>query len=592
MSVQTGAPVPSGPASSRFVDRARYNLDRAKNDPNPIWIRELRQSARLGRTPILLLVLTILTTLLIASIGGIVSTEASPAKTGNVIFQLFFSLAFLFVSLIGPAVAANSIASEREGRTWEAVILTGLPPPTIARGKFLAAYTAIGVYLVMLAPVGAIPFLFGGVTATEVVVAFVFLFVFALLSVAFGLAISSKMDSMRGAIVITLMLSFFFTVFAFFGLGWGASVGVHELWPNVTQGPVWLPQAYEHAPFGRDYVVFLFVLPIAAITLPAWFLYEVTIANLTSVTDDQSSGLKRWLLVASPVLAIALFVPVLVATGGDRVPFVAIDGTLLFLFFSAAAFLIQGDPVGPSRRVRMQWDRAKTSAFRRFLGPSVTKGAVLVLVLGVTLLGLFTIGSVAAVSKLGATTRNAEETVVIVLGYGIAFFVFMTGLAAFLRARAANSFSARVLLFSILFGVSVGPWIVTAIAGILSAGTSSGFSKDAWMIASPSPFYVIVMVDQLRSYGGSAAGVMIAGGACAVAWAGLGLVLLGAADRRSARIIREHERRLSETDRLLAEEDARAHETAEPARAPDAPGAEAPTDASPVAVPPDAPAGA
>ena len=36
---------------------------------------------------------------------------------------------------ISGSVAANSIASEREGRTWEAVILTGLAPGLIARGK-------------------------------------------------------------------------------------------------------------------------------------------------------------------------------------------------------------------------------------------------------------------------------------------------------------------------------------------------------------------------------------------------------------------------------------------------------------------------
>ncbi|PMU64969.1 ABC transporter permease, partial [Pseudomonas sp. FW215-L2] len=84
--------------------------------------------------------------------------------------------AYLVVTLVGPAVAANSIASEREGKTWEAVLLTGLTPKNIARGKFMAAYTTIAIYIVVLAPVGALSFLFGGVTATDVVTAFAFLF--------------------------------------------------------------------------------------------------------------------------------------------------------------------------------------------------------------------------------------------------------------------------------------------------------------------------------------------------------------------------------------------------------------------------------
>ena len=51
MSAQTGSMPASAPMSTRFVDRARFRVDRLRSEPNPIWIRELRQSARLGRTP-------------------------------------------------------------------------------------------------------------------------------------------------------------------------------------------------------------------------------------------------------------------------------------------------------------------------------------------------------------------------------------------------------------------------------------------------------------------------------------------------------------------------------------------------------------
>ncbi|HNT00161.1 MAG TPA: ABC transporter permease, partial [Polyangiaceae bacterium] len=219
MSAQTGTPsfVPS-PPSSRAVDLARTSLRRVRNNPNPIWIRELRQAARLGRTPIILMTITALVALLMTAIGGIMSVAASPSTIGITLFHTFFSLAFFVVTLLGPALAANSVASEREGRTWEAVILTGLPPKTIARGKFLSAFTNISMYIVMLAPVGALSFLFGGVTALEVVVAFFFLFLFALLGVAFGLAISSALASGRTAILLSLLLAFPLTLVAYLGL--------------------------------------------------------------------------------------------------------------------------------------------------------------------------------------------------------------------------------------------------------------------------------------------------------------------------------------------------------------------------------------
>ena len=152
-------------------------IARMFREPNAIWMREMRQSARLGRTPWILFALSLTISLLMCSIGGIAAASgASPAVIGNILFQVFFSLAYFVVVITGPAIAANGIASEREGRTWEAVLLTGLSPKTIARGKFLAAYTTISLYIVILAPVGALSFLFGGVTATEVVAAFAFLF--------------------------------------------------------------------------------------------------------------------------------------------------------------------------------------------------------------------------------------------------------------------------------------------------------------------------------------------------------------------------------------------------------------------------------
>lgn len=560
MSAQTGAMPPSGPMSQRLVDRARFRVDRFKTEPNPIWIRELRQAARLARTPVILTVFAILMTLLIASIGGIVSAEESPATTGVVLFQVFFSLAYMVVTVVGPAVAANSIASEREGRTWEAVILTGLSPGVIARGKFLAAFTAIGMYIVMLAPVGALPFLFGGVTATETIVAFAFLFLIALLSVAFGLAISSKMSSLRAAIVVTLLLIFPITIFAFLVFGVALSFAAHKAWPGVAGGPpVWLPTAYERAPLDASYLVFLLVLPVTAVTLPAWFLYEVTIANLTSMTDDRSSGLKRWFMVAAPALIVAAVVPVFAVSSGDRGGAAMAGQAGLLFFFSFCAFLFAGDPIGPSRRVIAHWDELRAGAFRRFLGPGVMRSAVLLLVSGT--LGILLLTGVALIAMSGRPGKEIEG--VLSFGaYAVSFFIFIAGLGAYLRARAGSAVVARVLMFTFLFAVSVGPWIIAAIAGLIADRSSA---RDALVVAAPSPFYVFVMLDAIEHARGD--GLLLAGVICMLGWVGVGLVLLGAAKMRCGTIIDQHEAALAETDRLLAAEDQAAAEALAKAQA-------------------------
>jgi ABC-type transport system involved in multi-copper enzyme maturation permease subunit len=579
MSAQTGSMPPSGPASSRLVDRARFRVDRLQNEPNPIWIRELRQAARLVRTPVILSVVCVLMTLLIAAIGGLVSAEESPATTGVVLFQVFFSLAYFVVTVVGPAVAANSIASEREGRTWEAVILTGLSPGTIARGKFLAAFTAIGMYIVMLAPVGALPFLFGGVTAMETIVAFAFLFLIALLSVAFGLAISSKMASLRAAIFVTLLLIFPISIIAFLTFGLGLSYAAHHAWPGVPESlPIWLPTAYERARFGVSYVVFLLVLPVTAVVLPAWFLYEVTIANLTSMTDDRSTGIKRWFLVAALVLTIAAVVPTFAASPADRMAAILLGSSALLTFFSFCVFLFQGDPVGPSRRVTAAWDEIRAGAFRRFLGPGVVRSAVLALAVGVGSLTVITgIGSVALRSTL-----KEQLSVFVFYGYATGFYTFIVGLGAFLRSRTSTSMVSRVVLFTILFAISGGPWIIAVIADLVAESANHG----AFILAAPSPFYVFMMIDSIQHARGEA--LIVAGVVAIALWTCLGFLLLELARRRCTRIIAEHEVMLAETDRILAAEDAAEARAAAgiPEEPPAAP--EAAVDVAAV----DAPAGA
>jgi hypothetical protein len=440
-------------------------------------------------------------------------------------------------------------------------------PGPVARGKFLAAYTAIAMYIVMLAPVGAMPFLFGGVTATEVIVAFVFLFLLAVLSVAFGLAISSKLGSLRVAIVLTLLLAFPFASFAFSTFGVGLSVAVHKLWPAIEDGPpVWLPIAYERAPFGVEYVVYLFVLPIVAIGIPAWFLYEVTIANLASWTDDRSSGLKRWFLVSTPILTTTGVVPIMAMSNYDR--WIGAIGSLsaLAVHLAFCVFLFQGDPIGPSRRVTTRWDREKVGRFGRFMGPGILSTMGLVLVVGLLsfiALAIFAIFVEEKMRGIYGTSGKHVAQIAAFAVYAVGFFVFLTGVGAWLRARSAIPMTSRVLLFAILFGVSVGPWIVAAIAGIFGNGSRS----EALVVASPSPFFAFMVVNALDDYE-PVHTLVTAGIGCAIGWCLVGFLLLAATRGRAKRIIRDHEELLAIAERILAEEDAAAAAAAAPPEAP------------------------
>lgn len=569
---------PSAPAPGTRQGR----FGRLLGEPNAIWMREMRQAARLGRTPWVIFGLTLSIALLMCAIGGIAASEnTSPATLGGGLFQAFFSIAYFVVIIVGPAVAANSIASEREGQTWEAVQLTGLHHKDIARGKFFAAYTTVAIYIVALAPVGALPFLFGGVTPAEVLAAFAFLFLIAGLAIAFGLALSSLMSNSRGAIVVTLILAIVIGPALYMLFGFSASFGIHTEWAEVPEAfPIWLPLAYSRVPFGLEYAAVLIATPLLLVLVPAWLLYEVTVANLTGETDDRSSGLRRWFFFCAPMLAVAFALPsTFAASDDDHVAWAVLGLSAYGTFAGFCSLLFAFEPPGPSRRVSVVWDRARAGILRRAFGPGLMKASMLAFVLGVG--GLVAITAIdmtflAIHVPAGALPAKHEASLSRIFSYGAyaaLFFTFALGLTSWLRARGSTPWVARLVSSSILFLATAGPWVVAAIGGAVSGG-----HDQQWvLVAAPSPCFALYMlkyIDDAASGVASTIPVVQAGLACAAAWGLVGLALLAAAGRRSVRAVREQRAQFAQTDSALrAEDDAAAAQRApQPDPAPPAAG--------------------
>lgn len=505
-------------------------------DPNPVWMRELRQSTRLQRTPVILAVVTSMMALLMASVGGIASVTTEPARVGVALFHTFFSLAFAVVTWVAPAVAASTIASERGGRTWDALVLTGLGAERIARGKFLAALTYISMYIVMLAPVGVLPFLFGGVTATEVVIAFVYLFLIAALSTAFGLSISSAFASPAAAIVVTLLVAVPVSMMVHTLGGFMLSIGMHELWPGVSEGlPIWLPTAYIRADFGLPYVAVLLFAPLAFVLLPAWFLYEVTVANMRSPSDDRSTGLRRWFLVSLPIVALVTLVPTVFANAPE---WWAVGLALTLGFLTLVALVFAGEPLAPPARVELRWQKNGVGPLTRYFGPGLVRALSLLLGAGVVVLAIQSgVGAWLARSPTGGA--NPRLQILAFGGYATAFFVFIAGFVTWSRARSRSPASPRLLLLSMLFLAFVGPWMVMAIAGALTDG-----SDDAYLLAAPSPTYAALVMNAVARSNSNVQIMLSAAGLCAAGWTLLGLGLFGAGTIRARKITREQRAQL------------------------------------------------
>jgi hypothetical protein len=220
-----------------------------------------------------------------------------------------------------------------------------------------------------------------------------------------------------------------------------------------------------------------------------------------------------------------------------------------FAFLAISVFVFQGEPIGPSRRVELDWEQKKAGAWARALGPGVMPAARAQLVSG--LVGVLLLLPMTVAGLALGKARGGEILSALLVGfYGLCFFVFLVGFAAWLRARTSGPAMSRILLAVVLFLVSVGPWVLAALVGAMSRGASV---QDV-LIASPSPLFAVAAVDELRR-STSPESIVLAASICALAWALLGLGLLGGASLRCARIIREHRKALAESDAFLQAED-------------------------------------
>jgi hypothetical protein len=291
------------------------------------------------------------------------------------------------------------------------------------------------------------------------------------------------------------------------------------------------------------------------VVIPAWFLYETTISNLTGEHDDRSTGLKKWFAASTPVLAAALAVPSLIADGdGDRAAWSMLGIGCLATFLGFCTMLFAFEPPGPSRRVRIRWKRAGAGALRRFLGPGLMKTSTLVMLLGVLGMVIIALSNMSALATMGTSSDKDTKVLEIFVfaSYATPFFVFLVGFNAWLRARGNTPWITRLISSGVLFLIAAGPWVVAAIGGVIAHSDD----KEWLAIAAPSPFYVFVMISALQSPVTWSTLIVPAGLLCSAAWGALGLSLLAISGRRAHKAVLAHDAALAQADAALDAEEA------------------------------------
>ena len=492
------SPSPAPPLPTRLAAWWRQR----REDPNPILVKELRSVFRTKLFIRFLYMSTGLLALIVLLFGGTVASGSMPpAEVGQIVFQVFFSVALGVLCVFAPAHAAASLTGEREKSTYESLILTGMDPARIVFGKFMATYAVFALVLVAFTPIVGIAFLFGGISPWNVVWGFYGLLLFLAPASAYGVALSARMSSTRVAIFLAL---FSFAPFSF--IATGALFGFGEIaertWNLSMEGPFWFTEALSTRFFEADTFLLVFVMPLYVTAMSVWLFLASAVAGVRPASEDRSTPFKYWTLAAVAGLTVILFglttifEPHDTAEGG--VVLLELAGfALLFI-----ALIFQNEPPLPPRVWELR-HAARGPLTRRLMlfGPGAaptTRFAAMMLAAGCALFFL----AVAAprwIWQPGNADSAAADVagLVVVLGHlAIALFVLCAGALA--RVLLRSGVAARVLTIALFLALVILPFLV---ALLLDADGLRDMDDAPPMLLRFTPIFHLILGVQIVDEG-------------------------------------------------------------------------------------------
>lgn len=190
---------------------------------NPVMLKELRGRMRGARAFVVMTVylglmsgFAVLLYLIQRSIV-MSSGSAVTGELGRVLFAGVVGVQLLLIIFIAPAFTAGAVSNERERKTYDLLQITLLPKPSFIIGKLESALGYIVLLLLAAIPLQSIAFLFGGVSETELILAFVILGVTALTLGTVGLYFSTTVDRTLTASVRAYTAAFTLTIVTWLG---------------------------------------------------------------------------------------------------------------------------------------------------------------------------------------------------------------------------------------------------------------------------------------------------------------------------------------------------------------------------------------
>ncbi len=436
-------------------------------DPNPILVKELRSTFRTNLfIRFLYLSVGVIGVIVLGGGAMVAAGPLPPAKVGQVVFQIFFSMALLVIALVAPAYASTSITGEREQKTYESLILSGMPAWRIIRGKFIAAYASMFLVIVALGPVVGIAFLFGGISPGQVIVGFLGILLVLAPAIALGVAVSARVGSTRIAILISTIVFFPTAMFVTTMVGVLGEPAGRE-WSLAMEGPFWWTEALTEHLFDPRILGLLVALPLYVFLMPVWLFLASAVAGIRPPAEDRSTPFKWWSIVAAlGMIIIVALVPLLTGDAKDSAMttcIFAFIGQSLLLFI---ALIFMNEPPLPPRLFVQRMQESKLGFLGRAIGPGAAP--TLRFATALILVTSFAMAALPAVARHlyfpSWIHGGAADIGLLVMAAGnaaVGFFFLSFGV--WLRVMLRNGIASRILSIAALMTVAILPFLFAVI---------------------------------------------------------------------------------------------------------------------------------
>ncbi|NVJ25251.1 ABC transporter permease [Myxococcus sp. AM011] len=426
------APVESSVGSASFQERWGDRL-------NPLVVKEVRQGLR-TRIFWASFGLNLIACVVLALVAFVQTRELSFSHHGQGYFFAFFICLAVAHYFVIPYGAYRSLAREREDDTWVLLVLTGLGPRRILRGKVASALVQAGLYASAVGPFLLFSYYLNGISLPSILTVLGLGGTWLVFLTVVAVCAATLAESRMGRAFMH------FVVLGALGMAFSTALGIGGA---LSDSGSRLLSKYE--------VQLAMGVWLGVMVLDGWLLFEVAASRLSLSTEDYTKGPRR-------AVVAQMLVALLVGLGfwwyEDRKHVVteifSICGTVHLTF--VGLFLVS-DVDGQARALRA--GTGPLSLFR----PGALRGFRLT----VLLFGVWAAvwGALALVSDDMNTNSEAMRMLMMVMpAYAVLYLSLALVLGRMPRSDRFSSPASVRLLFVAAVGVAAGlPPLLAELAG-------------------------------------------------------------------------------------------------------------------------------